>query len=128
MAEVAQILVTLSGIWLIAVSLLMFVNPRSAIQYISKAASINFINYSELAMRGIWGVVLVLFAEFSKFPEILKIFGIILIITTAMLFSVPRKWHARYAIWCSNNLTVSLVRMVAPFSLVFGVFLIYAVV
>jgi hypothetical protein len=127
MATVTQILVIISGVWLIAVSILMFVSPQSAIRYVGKAASTNLINYSELTLRGIWGIALMSFAEFSKFPQILGVFGVFILVTTAILFLVPRKWHARYAMWCSNNLTAPLVRFLSPLSLAFGVFLIYAV-
>ena len=127
MATAGQMLIIISGVWLIAVSVLMFVRPQSAIRYVGKAASTNLINYSELTLRGIWGIALVSFAEFSKFPEVLEVFGAFLIVTTAILFFVPRKWHARYAIWCSNNLMAPLVRFLSPFSLAFGIFLIYAV-
>jgi len=128
MTTVAQILVVLSGIWLMAVGILMLVKPQSAIRYIGKAASTNFINYTELTLRGIGGIALVLFAELSKFPELLNIFGMVLIITTVILFFVPRKWHSQYATWCSNNLTAPLVRIVSPFSFTLGIFLIYAVI
>ena len=127
MATAAQILIVISGVWLIAVGILMFLRPQSAIRYIGKAASTNFINYSELTLRGIWGIALVSFAEFSKFPEILGVFGVFILVTTAILFFVPRKWHARYALWCSNSLSAPLVRFLSPFSLAFGIFLIYAV-
>jgi len=127
MATTAQILIIISGVWLIAVSVLMSVSPQSAIRYIGKAVSTNLINYSELALRGIWGIALMSFAKFSRFPEMLEVFGAFLIVTTAILFLVPRKWHARYAIWCSNNLPASLVRFLSPLSLAFGIFLIYAV-
>jgi len=63
MATVAQMLIIISGVWLIAVGVLMFVRPQSAIRYVGKAASTNLINYSELTLRGIWGVALVSFAE-----------------------------------------------------------------
>ena len=124
----AQYLVILFGILLITISTFMFVSPRTAIQYLSKGASTNFINYLELTSRGIWGIAIVLYAESSKFPEFFQIFGMFVVITTAILLSIPRKWHAWYAVWCSNKLTALYIRIVSPFSLAFGIFLIYSVV
>ena len=125
---VAQWLVILSGIWLIAVSIFMFASPQTARRCLSKAASTNFINYSEITLCGIWGIALVLYAELSKFPEFFRIFGIFVVVTTAVLFFIPRKWHARYAVWWSNKFTAPYMRIASPFSLAFGIFLIYAVV
>lgn len=125
---VAQWLVILSGIWLIAVSIFMFASPQTATRCLSKAASTNFINYSEITLRGIWGMALVLYADLSKFPEFFRIFGIFVVVTTAVLFFIPRKWHARYAVWWSNKFTAPYMRIASAFSLAFGIFLIYAVV
>ncbi len=124
---VAQWLVILSGIWLIAVSIFMFASPQTATRCLSKAASTNFINYLELTLRGIWGLALVQYAELSGFPEVFRIFGWFMVVTTAVLFFIPRKWHARYAVW-SVKLIAPYMRIASPFSLAFGIFLIYAIV
>ena len=128
MTTVAQWLVILSGIWLIAVSILMFVSPQTALRHLSKMASTNFINYLEITLRMIWGIALVQYAKFSQFPEVLRSFGLLVVITSAVLFFIPRKWHARYAVWWSNKLAPPFVRIASSLSLVLGVFLIYSVV
>ena len=53
------------------------------------------VHYSEITLRGIWGMALVLYADLSKFPEFFRIFGIFVVVTTAVLFFILRKWHAR---------------------------------
>jgi len=127
-STLAQYIVLLFGIFLIAVSIFMFVCPKTAKLYLSKAASTNLINYSELSLRGICGIGIVLSAELSKFPEFFQVFGTFMVITAAILFFIPRKWHARYAIWTSEKLSVTYLRILSPLSLTFGIFLIYAVV
>lgn len=128
MEAVIQGYIVLSGIGLICVSILMFVSPKTAIRYLGKGASTNFINYLELTLRGIWGIALVLYAGLSKFPEFFQIFGIFVVITTAVLLLIPRKWHAWYAVWCSKKFTALYMKVASPFSLAFGIFIIYAVV
>ncbi len=128
MRTVAQWVVILWGVWLIVVSCFMLARPQTALRCLGKMASTNLINYSEITLRMIWGIALVLYADFSKFPEIFRILGLFLAATSAVLFLVPRKWHAGYASYWSNRLSAPLVRIFAPFSLTLGIFLIYAIV
>ena len=119
--------VILSGVWLIAATGVMLVRPRIALQFVGKMASTNLINYSELTLRLIWGLALVVYAEFAAFPQTFRVMGFVLAVTAIILLLVPRKWHAAYAVFWSNKLTVPLVRFFAPFSLALGIFLIWAV-
>jgi hypothetical protein len=123
----AQIFVILSGIWLISVGILMFIKPRIAAEYLGKFASTNFINYLELTLRCIWGISLILYSELSKFPQFSKVFGIMLVITSFILFFVPRKLHSNYAVWWAKRITPTYMRIASLVSFTFGIFLIYAV-
>ena len=127
MATVAQWMVFLSGVWLIAVSGLMLARPQIALKCLGKMASTNFINYVELSLRMIVGIAFVLYAELSRFPDAMRIFGWFLAVSSSVLFLVPRKWHAAYSIYWSTRLSVLSVRIFAPLSLVLGLFLIYAI-
>jgi len=124
----AQILIIISGLWLVFVSVLMLVKPHTASCGLRKAASTNFINYSELTLRSIWGIALVVHPTYTMFPDFFNIFGIFVIISSAILFVVPRKWHAKYAVWWADRLSSTHLRIAAPFSFLFGILLIYAVV
>ncbi len=126
--QVAQLIIILSGIWLIYAGLLMFFKPLSAKNIIAKAGSTNLINYTELGLRGVWALAILQYASISVFPFFFKLFGIMLGITSIILLLIPRVWHARFAIWSSSKLTVPLLRLSAPFAIGFGLFLIYAVV
>jgi len=127
LTTIEQLLIILSGIWLIFISGFMFAKPKTVSHYFKKAASTNFINYVEISLRCIWGIALVLYAELSKFPELFRIFGLILIVTSLILFFIPRKWHARYAVW-SVTLIEPYMRVAAPFSFTLGIYIIYAVI
>ena len=127
MTTAAQWLVILSGGWLIAVGALMFASPQTALGYLSKAASTNLINYLEISLRMISGLALVMCADSSEFPAVFLFSGLFVVATSAVLFCVPRKWHARYAVWWSKKPTAPYVRLTSPFALAAGVLLIYAV-
>ena len=105
----------------------MLVHPHTALHYIGKFASTTLIHYLELVLRLIFGVSLIFFADLSKSPITLNLFGAFLIGTTAILFFVPRKLHAKLANFFSHKLTVLHMRVGAPFAFGFGSFLIYPV-
>ncbi|GJL93797.1 MAG: hypothetical protein DHS20C05_02020 [Hyphococcus sp.] len=115
------------GVWLFAVSLLMIFRPQLALYYLSKMASTNLINYTELSLRMIVGFVFWFSAASSKFPEVFEVAGVFLMITAVILMLIPRRWHAAYAVWWSKKLTPAMLKMSAPFSIAAGVFVIYAV-
>ncbi len=127
METTAQFLIIFSAFWLIVVGVFMLVNPNIALRYIGKFASTSLIHYLELVLRLILGVSLIFFADLSKSPMTLDLFGAILIGTTAILFFVPRKLHVKLANFFSHNLTALYMRVSAPFAIGFGIFLAYAV-
>lgn len=128
MITAAQWLVVACGLWLIGVSGLMLVKPQTALRLLGKAASTNLINYGEITLRLIAGVALMKSAASSKAPGILHVAGLFIAGTSLVLYVVPRKWHAKYAVWWSERLTPQVVRLLSPFSLAVGLWLIYAVV
>jgi len=125
--QAAQYIIIISGLWLIVAGFIMFVKPLRAKNIISKAGSTNFINYTELGLRGIWAIAILLYAPLSKYPFFFELFGIMLGVTTVILLLIPRTWHAGFSVWSSSKLTVPLLRLSAPFAIGFAVFLIYAV-
>lgn len=122
----AQILVLVFGGWLIAVGMLMLARPKKAIDLLAKAASTNLINYSEITLRLIAGGALVVGADQSKAPEVFHVAGWFIVVSSLILYLVPRRWHAKYAIWWSMTLSPLFVRITSPISLLVGAALIYA--
>ncbi|WP_409029515.1 hypothetical protein [Gracilimonas sediminicola] len=124
---IAKYIVILFGIFLIGVGLLMLLKPEKAREYLKKAGSTNLINYSEITIRMIPAAGLIIYSEFSKFPEIFKYFGWFMIGTSVVLYFVPRRLHHRYALMCANFLNPQLIRMTSPISMIFGIAIIYSV-
>ena len=127
MTELAKYIVVLFGIFIIGVGFLMLFNPEKARYFLRQAGSTNLINYTEITLRMLPAAALILFSEFSKFPEIFKFFGWFMIGTSIILYVVPRKLHHGYAMKCADILKPNLVRIIAPFSMLFGVLILYAV-
>ncbi|MCX2681669.1 hypothetical protein OOZ15_17080 [Galbibacter sp. EGI 63066] len=127
MILIAKYIVILFGVFLIGVGVLILLRPAKAREYLRKAGSTNLINYSEITIRMIPAAGLVIYSEFSKYPEIFKILGWFMIATSVVLYFVPRRIHHKYALWCADILTPNYVRLTSPFSTLFGCAIIYAV-
>jgi hypothetical protein len=123
---IAQWTIIFYSLWLIGVSFLMVYKPHKAIDILRKAGSTNLINYMELSIRGIWGLALIWFSSYSLFPQIFMLMGITICVTSILLMIIPRRWHAHYAVWWSNQLKPTHVRILAPLSFVFALWMIYA--
>jgi len=128
MTSVAKYIVIVFGIFLIEVGLLMLISPNKVRQYIRKAGSTNFINYTEITIRMIPAAGLILYAESSKFPMLFSGLGWFMIATSLVLYFVPRRIHHSYALWCADILKPSYIRLTSPLSILFGLFIIYSII
>lgn len=104
MTLIAKYLVILFGVFLIGVGLLMLLSPAKAREYLRKVGSTNLINYSEITIRMISAAGLIIYSELSKYPEVFKLLGWFMIVTSLVLYFVPRRVHHEYALWCANIL------------------------
>ena len=116
------------GIFFIGAGIIMFFNPTKAREILRKAGSTNFINYAEITIRMIPAAGLILYADFSKYPEIFKIFGGFMLVTSFILYFVPRKLHHNFSLMCADILKPIYFGWIAPISVLIGVALIYGVI
>ena len=127
MIIIAKYIVMLFAIFLIGVGLLMLLKPTKAREYLRKAGSTNLVNYAEITIRMIPAAGLVLYSDYTKFPDILKYLGWFMILTSVVLYFVPRRIHHQYALSCAKILKPQLIRIASPFSILFGIGIIYSV-
>ena len=127
MIIIAKCIVILFGVFLFGAGLLMLFNPTRARAYLRKAGSTNLINYAEITIRMIPAAGLVLYAEYSKSPEIFSVLGWFMIATSLILYLVPRRIHHAYALRSADILTPTYFRLVSPFSMLFGAAILYSV-
>lgn len=123
--EIAKWVVLLFGIFIILIGFLMLFKPNKARIALRKAGSTNFINYSEITIRIIPAVALILYANLSKFPEAFKIFGWFMLITSLILYIVPRKLHHKFSMKSADILIPIYFQLISPFAFLFGGLIIY---
>lgn len=120
--------VLLFGVFIIIVGGLMFFAPEKARAFLRKAGSTNFINYAEITLRLIPAAALILYADFSKFPEAFNLLGYFMLITSMILYLVPRRIHHGFSMKSADILTPTYFRLVSPLAFLFGGLIIYNVI
>ena len=128
MILLAKFGVILFGLFLISAGLFMLLNPEKARNLLRKAGSTNFINYAEITLRIIPAISLILYSEFSKYPLPFQLLGWFMLITSFVLYFVPRKKHHQFSLSCANILKPVYFQILAPFSLLFGFAILYNVI
>lgn len=92
-------IVVLSGAWLVFLAILSMRAPQKAARLLSGFASSARAHYLEQALRLIAGAGFLGFAEYMAFADAFRVFGWVLLITSALLLLVPWQWHNRFAQW-----------------------------
>lgn len=127
MTIIAKWTIILFGIFFISVGLIMFFAPKKARQILRKAGSTNFINYAEITIRMIPATALILYSDFSKFPGYFKIFGWFMLITSLVLYFVPRQLHHNFSLKCADIIKPLYFQLISPFAILIGIVLLYSV-
>lgn len=127
MTIIAKWIIILFGIFFISIGLIMLFAPNNARQILRKAGSTNFINYTEITIRMIPATGLILYSDFSKFPDSFKIFGWFMLITSFVLYFVPRQIHRNYSLKCADIIKPLYFQLISPFAILIGIVLIYSV-
>jgi len=120
--------IVIFGLFFIGVGLIMLFNPQKAREILRKAGSTKFINYTEISLRIIPAVALILAADISKYPEVFKIFGWFMLCTSFVLYFVPRQIHHNFSTKAANILKPFYFQLISPFSFAIGVLIIYSVI
>ncbi len=127
MTVISYWLLLLCGIWLMGVGIFIFVRPTSALDCLKKMASTNLINYTEISLRMLAGLAFLQYAGASQHPQGIYVCGWFLVVTSGILFLIPRKWHAAYAVYWSQRLSPPILKFCSPISIGFGALLIFAI-
>ncbi len=125
---VAIVILSVSGLWLIAVGAMMAVRPERCLHILSLTASTHQINLTEQGFRMIAGMAMVVRADLSRLPVLFEIGGFFIVISSLLLMVIPLRWHAGYAIWWAKRFPLWSVRVVAPLSICSGIALIYCAI
>jgi hypothetical protein len=124
---VAKYTVVLFGIFFILTGLLMLIDPQRARAILRKAGSTDLINYAEITIRLIPAAALIMAAGQSRYPAIFSLFGWFMLITSLVLYFVPRQLHHNFSLKAAGILKPVYFRLISPLAAAIGVFIIYCI-
>lgn len=124
---IAKWTVLLFGVFIVLMGFLMLFNPKKARETLRKAGSTNFINYAEITMRMFPAAGMIIYADYSRFPEIFQIFGGFMLVTSFILYLVPRKIHHNFSVKAADILKPSYFRLLSPITFAFGLAILYSI-
>ncbi|HEY3779946.1 MAG TPA: hypothetical protein VGL56_02605 [Fimbriimonadaceae bacterium] len=133
MQSAALIIITASGLWLVAVSFLMARKPQYSLQIFERmttslAGSNWRLQLTEQGLRILAGVALIVRSPLSKLPLGFKVAGCCLVISSLVILLLPIQSHASYGRWCSRWLSPLLVRVLSPVPAIVGAGIVWAAV
>lgn len=126
--EIAKWTLILFGVFFIFVGGLMLFKPKTARATLRKAGSTNLINYGEITIRMIPAAALIIYSEYSKYPDIFKIFGWFMLATSLVLYFVPKKLHHGFSNKAADILKPIYFQFISPLSVLIGVMIIKSVI
>lgn len=128
LAEIARWTTVCFGIFFIVVAFVMLFRPRTARSILRKAGSTNFINYAEITVRIIPALALILSADLSRYPTFIRVFGWFMLLTSLVLYFVPRHLHHNFSTNAADILKPIYFQFISPVSLFIGIIIIYCVI
>jgi hypothetical protein len=126
MIVIAKYIVVLFGIFLIMAGFLMLFAPVKARQILRIAGRTNFINYAEITIRMIPAAGLILYAGYSRSPMFFLILGWFMLITSLVLYFVPRQLHHNYSLKAATIIKPIYFQCISPFAFLFGAYVVYS--
>jgi hypothetical protein len=84
-------------LFLIGLAVVIATSPSLAERFLSSFASSAPAHYTEQGLRLLVGAAIVNFASTMRYPELFKLFGWLILVTTAGLLLIPWQWHHKFA-------------------------------
>jgi hypothetical protein len=128
-----EILIALSGVvvagfglFLIGLAASIFIAPSNAEGFLKGFASSALTHYTEQGIRMVVGAAIITFASSMRYPELFRLFGWLLIVSTAGLLLIPWQWHNKFASLVMPPVFRRM-RLFALAAFVLGAFILYSV-
>ena len=122
-----QTVIILLGIFILGMGVLLLIQPRRILDWLVDRVETSWLYAGAIIVRLLLGAVLIAFAPLSRFPLALEVVGWIALVAALALLLMGRGSFARLVRW-AFGLPGGLVRITGVVAVLFGAFLIYAVV
>jgi hypothetical protein len=126
MTLVAGVVVVACGIFLIALTGVVFARPALAERFFTSFASSARTHYVEQALRLLIGASLVVLSPAMWQTNMFRLVGWAIVVSSAALMLIPWQWHHRFAEWVLPMI-VRHMKLYAVGLFAFGTVLLYGV-
>ncbi|MGK2926909.1 MAG: hypothetical protein ACSLE2_14950 [Lysobacterales bacterium] len=99
MSLLSGIVVVCFCLFLIGLAVVIVTTPSRAERFLRSFARSAPAHYTEQGLRLLVGAAFVGFASSMWYPELFKLFGWLIVVTTAGLLLIPWQWHHKFATW-----------------------------
>lgn len=113
------------GGFILIIGSLMLFRPERARWLLRQAGSTNLINYAEITIRLLPGIAMILYADYAKSQLPFTVLGWIIVVTSCILYAIPRAWHHEFSLKSAELLTPIRFQLISPFAFLFGGLVIY---
>lgn len=124
--QVAEIVVTASGLFFIGLGGVMLAKPAMTERFITSFASSRMAHFTEMFFRLLFGVSLALLSMSMWKPKLFLILAWAIIVSSVMLLALPWKFHQRFGSRVLP-LLVRYMRLYAVGVLAFGALIVYGI-
>lgn len=125
LASAFAVVIVLTGVALAALSVLIAIQPRRALQALSRFGSTARIHFGELGLRAAVGGAFILGGPATRYPLAIVVIGTFLVVSALILMVLPRRWHAAYSSGWARRIPVWIVPGLAMISLAAGFVLVW---
>ncbi len=94
---IATVVIALTGGFLVWLGVVAIFRPKIASGFLLAFATTPAKHHIELAIRVVVGAAFVVRAPHLPGSVVFRLFGWVLIVTTAVMFLMPWRWHHRFA-------------------------------
>lgn len=119
--------IVLFGAAMVAISVAMVARPEAWEQAALRFTRMRYMHPFEIVTRIGFGLLFVTYADDSKFPTFIRLFGYLLLAVGLGLLVTPPSYHRRFGVWSIERFS-KYFRYAGLASLAFGIFLIYAAI
>jgi uncharacterized protein YjeT (DUF2065 family) len=113
-------------LFLISLALVIAIRPSLGERFLRSFASSAPAHYTEQALRLLLGAGIVNFSSSMWHPELFKLFGWLIVVTTIGLLLTPWQWHRTFAAWVMPHV-IRRMRLFALGACALGAFVLYGV-
>ncbi|WP_220465403.1 hypothetical protein [Colwellia sp. BRX10-3] len=122
-----MIFIIIFGLTMIALSVLMIINPQAFSDSIIKFSQQRYFHAFEIMSRLCFGGIFIYYSALTSAPTINAALGYLMIFAAIFLLVIGAKKHRKFALWSAQKFS-AMFRFCGVFSFIFGGYIVYTAI